>query len=237
MCGRYTLTASAGAIANRFDVRAECSFDPRYNIAPEERLSVIDTDRPDRLTTAVWGLIPPGGDRSDALINARIETVSESPAFQKPYRRRRCLVIVDGFYEWVDTDNGKQPYRVCRTDDEPFAVAGIWETWQPSTTQTTLTAYGNDGHPDETIVKERRVAILTTEPNELIADLHHRMAVILPRGRERDWLAGEIDHEVLMIPHPDDPFEAYPVSTAVNDPTNDESSVIDPVGPRLERSL
>ncbi|MDY6817708.1 MAG: SOS response-associated peptidase [Halobacteriales archaeon] len=232
MCGRYTLTTPITAIAERFNATPECSYSPRYNIAPEDELAIIDAERSTRITTATWGLIPPGNDRNEALINARIETVTERPAFREAYDKRRCLVIVDGFYEWVETDDGKQPYRVHRTDDEPFAVAGIWEPWQPSTTQTALTAFEDDEQPSESTEEQRRVAILTTEPNDLIGDLHHRMAVILPPDRRRDWLAGTLDQSVLESPYPDDGLEAYPVTTAVNDPTNEDPTVIEPLGPR-----
>lgn len=247
MCGRYTLIVEQDALEARFEAECTESFRPRYNMAPGQELPVITADAPETIQSLKWGLVPSwADDDSGGLINARSETVDEKPAFRDAYEQRRCsreqrereldtpsagrcLVPADGFYEWVETDDGKQPYRVAFEDDRPFAMAGLWERWEPETTQTGLNAFGGGvesdadaGGPLETFT------IITTEPNELIADLHHRMAVILPRDRETEWLTAA-DPADLLEPYPADDLRAYPVSTAVNDPSVDEPSLIEPI--------
>ncbi|ELY81313.1 SOS response-associated peptidase [Natrinema gari] len=231
MCGRYTLVADEDALETRFDARfRDTAFTPRYNMAPGQELPVITDAEPATFQRLEWGLVPSwADDDSGGLINARAESVDEKPSFEAAYERRRCLVPADGFYEWVETDDGTRPYRVGFEDERVFAMAGLWERWEPETTQTGLDAFGggvDDGSergPLETFT------IITTEPNDLVADLHHRMAVILTPDAERRWLSGEAGREVFE-PYPADEMRAYPVSTAVNDPTTDEPSLIDPLG-------
>ncbi len=230
MCGRYTLIVEAEELEERFDATGRESFQPRYNMAPSQELPVITADEPETIKQLTWGLVPSwADDDSGGLINARSETIDEKPAFRAAYERRRCLVPADGFYEWVETESGKQPYRVAFEDDRLFAMAGLWERWEPETTQTGLDAFGggtetgeNPGGPLETFT------IITTEPNDLIADLHHRMAVILPPDREREWLSAA-DPSDLLEPYPADEMRAYPVSTGVNNPSVDEPSLIEPI--------
>jgi len=189
---------------------------------------VITNDAPETIQRLEWGLVPSwADDDSGGMINARAETVAEKPSFQGAYESRRCLVPADGFYEWVETADGKQPYRVCFADERTFAMAGLWERWEPETTQTGLDAFGggvddSDDGPLETFT------ILTTEPNDLVADLHHRMAVILAPGDEAEWLTAE-DPRHLLEPHSPAEMRAYPVSTAVNSPANDEPALLEPV--------
>jgi len=229
MCGRYTLCLCADEIEDRFSATFEEPFSPRYNAAPGQQLPVITNDAPETIQRLEWGLVPSWADDDrGGMINARAETVADKPSFRAAYERRRCLVPADGFYEWVETNEGKQPYRVAFEDDRPFAMAGLWERWEPETTQTGLDAFGggvegaSDDGPLETFT------ILTTEPNDLIADLHHRMAVILEPGDERQWLTAT-DPQELFEPYPAEAMRAYPVSTAVNDAGTDEPSLIDPL--------
>ena len=230
MCGRYTLVVDQDDLEARFDARFDTSaFTPRYNMAPGQQLPVITNEQPDRFQRLEWGLVPSwADDDSGGLINARAESVAEKPSFREAYERRRCLVPADGFYEWVEIEDGKQPYRVTFEDDRVFAMAGLWERWEPETTQTGLDAFGGgvanetDRGPLETFT------IVTTGPNDLVADLHHRMAVILEPDAEEEWLTGEAGHNVLE-PYPADGIRADPVSTAVNDPATDEPSLIEPV--------
>lgn len=234
MCGRYSLFASQGELETRFDVSVGSGFEPRYNATPGQKLPVITDENPGRLCRLEWGLVPRwADDATECHINARSETVSQKPAFADAYERRRCLVPADGFYEWVPTEEGKRPYRVAFDDDRPFAMAGLWERWEGTREQVGLDAFGGGGAADpDTEVKET-FAIVTVEPNDLVADLHHRMAAILPHGREREWLrADDPDRRSeLLEPHPDDELRAYPVSTAVNDPTNDGPELIESVAP------
>ncbi|WP_129115724.1 SOS response-associated peptidase [Halegenticoccus tardaugens] len=236
MCGRYTLFASQAALEDRFDAEADRPVEPRYNCAPGQRLPVIANDAPDAIGLQKWGLIPSwADDESDGgFINARAETVREKRSFREPFERRRCLVLADGFYEWTEREDGsgKRPYRVAFEDDRPFAMAGIWERWTPPTTQTGLSDFGGGGggasEPETEAVET--FAVLTTEPNGLIADLHDRMAVVLAPEEEREWLdADPDDARALLDPHPDDELVAYPVSTRVNSPANDSPDLVEPV--------
>ncbi|PGF16540.1 DUF159 family protein [Natrinema sp. CBA1119] len=240
MCGRYTLVVDGDDLETRFDARFRdgasesdsepgSGVTPRYNMSPGQELPVITNEEPETIQRLEWGLVPSwADDDSGGLINARAESVGEKPSFQAAYERRRCLVPADGFYEWVETDDGKQPHRVTFADDRVFAMAGLWERWEPETTQTGLGAFGGgvddqpEGGPLETFT------VITTEPNDLVANLHHRMAVILDPAAERRWLSGE-DPRELLEPYPADEMRAYPVSTAVNDPSTDEPSLVDPL--------
>ena len=159
--------------------------------------------------------------------NARTETVGEKPSFRDAYERRRCLVPADGFYEWAEREGGKQPYRVAFEDDRPFAMAGLWERWTPTQKQTGLGDFGGGG-PDRSVDPVETFTVLTTEPNELVADLHHRMAVLLRPEDEERWLTAE-DPRDLFEPYPADRLRAYPVSRLVNDPSNDSPQLVEPV--------
>lgn len=228
MCGRYTLFTPPSDLEDRFDASFD-GVEPTYNAAPGQELPVITDENPAEVRCHSWGLVPSwveDPDDASRPINARSETVGEKPTFREAYRSRRCLVPADSFYEWVSGEEGKRPYRVALEDDEPFAMAGLWETWEGEPAQTGLGDFG-EGESDRT----RRVdsfTILTTEPNDLVADLHHRMAVVLPRGRERDWLTAD-DPSDLLRAYPAEEMRAYPVSTRVNDPANDDSSLVEPV--------
>ncbi|WP_299237317.1 SOS response-associated peptidase [Natronomonas sp.] len=226
MCGRYSLFTPRGDLEARFDAAFE-GFEPRYNAAPGQSLPVVTDADPDRARWLEWGLVPRWADSaSDSHINARAETVADKPAFAEAYERRRCLVPADGFYEWVDDGGGTQPYRVAYDDDRPFAMAGLWERWTPETRQAGLGDFGDgaseptDGGPIETFT------VITTEPNEVVEPLHHRMAVILGPEEEDEWLAGG---DVPLDPAPPSGLRSYPVSTAVNSPANDDPELIRPL--------
>jgi putative SOS response-associated peptidase YedK len=239
MCGRYSLFVPPAELADRFGVDVS-AYEPRYNAAPGQSLPVITDENADTLQSLEWGFVPPWADDNadGGHINARAETLTETPSFrgafdQEPegeFTAGRCLVPADGFYEWVESDGGKQPYRVTRTDDEPFAMAGLWAQWKPSTTQTGLDSFASAGGVADTEVVET-FAIVTTEPNDLVADLHHRMAVMLDEDDERRWLQGSTaEVQQLLEPYPSTTMRAYPVSRAVNDPSNDSPALVEPVG-------
>ena len=219
MCGRMSLFVPDAALEERFDADLAEPLVPRYNVAPREDVAVIRTETPGRIDLRQWGLIPSwAGDSSTSFINARAETAAEKPAFREAYRSRRCLVLADGFYEWQDVERGpKQPYRVERTDDEPFAMAGLYERWT-----------GGD-EPLET------VTVLTCEPNGLMAKLHDRMPVVLPPAKERRWLDPDCEDLLASREWPD--FHAYPISRAVNDPSNDSPSIVEAVEPDEQTGL
>ncbi len=239
MCGRFSLFAPLEDLEERFDAKFEYPYERTYNAAPGQFLPVITDEHPDRIQAFTWGLVPTwADDDSHSPINARAETAAEKPSFRESFQgfdgsaggdaeaAGRCLVLADGFYEWTETDGERQPYRITRVDDEPFALAGLWTRWRPPQTQTGLDAFaagGPDGEPDlvETFT------ILTTEPNDVVAPLHDRMAVVLSPDEERSWLTADAaDAQALLEPCPASLLRAYPVSRAVNDPVNDAPNVV-----------
>ncbi len=190
---------------------------PRYNIAPTQDVPVVrgGPESGSELATMRWGLVPSwakeiGG--SAPLINARAETLSEKPSFRDALRKRRCLMPADGFYEWKSQGAGKQAYRIAMPNDAPFAFAGIWESWQ--------------GAQGETL---ESCAIVTTEANEQLTAIHHRMPVILPPERYGDWL--EAPMTALLRPYKG-VLRAYAVSASVNKVANDNPGLWDEVTPQ-----
>ncbi len=163
-----------------------------------------------------WGLIPfwaKNRSIGSRMINARAETVVDKPSFRDAFRRRRCLVLADGFYEWRRTATGKRPMRVALRSGEPFAFAGIWSMWKD---------------PEDNSIPT--CAIITTSANELLRLIHHRMPAILPREMEGFWLDRSIQDTTelrsVLTPYPDDAMEAYEVSTLVNSVANDGPDLI-----------
>src|SRR6056297_491364 len=171
MCGRYSLFAPPGDIEARFDATFAFDFEPRYNAAPSQSLPVVTDADPDTIQRMEWGLVPSwAGDRSDhGHINARAETLAEKRSFADAYESRRCLVPADGMYEWVERDGDKQPYRVALPDDELFAMAGLYERWEPPQRQTGLGEFGasdDEGGQDEIV---ETFTVVTTEPNDTVS--------------------------------------------------------------------
>lgn len=215
MCGRTSLFASPDELESRFDVTVPEAYTPRYNIAPTDPLEVITGNEQRSIQRFRWGLLPHwADDPAEGFINARSETVDEKPAFRDAWESRPCLVLSSGFYDWKPkpTDRGsKQPYRFYRDGDAVFAMAGLWEHW--TGTEADINT----------------VTILTTEPNDTVEPIHHRMPVILPEDEEMTWLtAGPDERKELCRPYPDDDLNADPISTAVNDPSNDSPAIIEP---------
>lgn len=225
MCGRFTLHASPSLLAELFDLPEEPYLAPRYNIAPTQPVAIVRREGQDSArewALVQWGLIPSWSkDPSSGarMINARAETVAERPAFRAAFRRRRCLVPADGFYEWRSMGKGKQPYYITLQDQKPFAFAGLWENW-----------VGPDGSALESCT------ILTTEANELMAQLHTRMPVILDPADYALWLGEEGDTPKeqlgllmhLLRPYPSEQMTAWPVSKYVNSPSNEGADCIEP---------
>ena len=228
MCGRYSLFAPREDIEDRFGATFAYEYEPRYNAAPRQSLPVITDDEPATIQRMEWGLIPSwADDRSDfEFINARAETVDQKRSFAEAYEQRRCLVPADGFYEWKAERGGKQPYRVTLADQRPFSMAGLYERWEPPQRQTGLGEFGagTDSEDDDEIVET--FTILTTEPNEFMADLHHRMSVLLDPEEESTWLHGDSEARAALLDPYDSELATRPVSTAVNDPSNDSPAVL-----------
>ncbi|PSB54255.1 hypothetical protein C7B61_22460, partial [filamentous cyanobacterium CCP1] len=180
MCGRFTLSQSAEALAIAFDLEEVPPVPPRYNIAPTQPIAVVrslthsSTTSERELTYLSWGLVPSWAKDpkiGTKLINARAETLAEKPSFRAAFKRRRCLIVADGFYEWHRTPEGKQPYYFHLQDHQPFAFGGLWEHWE-------------NGNGD--VIES--CAIITTAANEVLSPIHDRMPVILePKGYDL-WL-------------------------------------------------
>lgn len=216
MCGRYTLEDYL-EIAERFNVQGLfASLKPRYNVAPTQMMPVIAEDNPHQLQLMKWGLVPFWSKDGKGIINARAETVGSKPAFKQSLQFRRCLVPAGGFYEWKQTEHGKVPHFIHLKDTKLFAFAGIYNVWTNAKGEEIPT-----------------YAIITTEPNELMATIHNRMPVILPQDGEAEWL--DIDQTEpeqllrLLRPYPAAAMEAYPISGLVNRPGNDSPELIRPL--------
>jgi putative SOS response-associated peptidase YedK len=223
MCGRFTLRTPSKDIAPLFGLDELPDLPPRYNIAPSQEIAAVRR-RPDgvqrELVFLRWGLIPFWAKESKtdySTINARAETVAQKPAFRQAFQKRRCLIAADGFYEWQKTDGGKQPFYIHRKDDQPFALAGLWERWK-----------GGDDQIES-------CTIIVTQPNEVLKPIHDRMPVILSRADFDVWLDPEFDDrdklQALLRPYPADELEAYPVRTLVNNPRNDRPQCISAAEP------
>ncbi|MBI5957734.1 MAG: SOS response-associated peptidase [Chloroflexi bacterium] len=226
MCGRFALTeTNPTVLAQVFDLDSVPSLSPRYNIAPTQAVATVVRDPENgrsRLEVMRWGLIPSWAKDpaiGNKMINARGETIAEKPAFRAALRYRRCLVIADGFYEWAALDTGpKQPLFITIKDRRPFGMAGLWERWtEPSSGEVLTTC-----------------TIITTEPNELMATIHNRMPVILPRDAYADWLDPKQTDGKQLLPliqsYPADRMTAWPVSRRVNSPQSDDPSLVERVG-------
>lgn len=226
MCGRFTLRAPAEAIATLFELNEITSVAPRYNIAPTQPVGIVRMNPAAgkrEWTHVLWGLIPSWSKdptMASRLINARSETAREKPSFRAAFKRRRCLVPADGFYEWKKEGKKKQPYHITvadgahgAEDTEPlFAIAGLWESWSS---------------PDGSILES--CTLLTTEANEAMKPLHHRMPVIVEPDDYAMWLGSGTDEERnylddlhhLMRPYRSDPISARAVSLYVNNSRNE----------------
>ncbi len=231
MCGRFTLSSSAARIAEAFSVEAPVTFAPRFNIAPSQHVLAVREKHPTthhqhlrELVTLQWGFLPMWA-RDPAsgmrMINARSETVATKPAFKASFRSHRCLIVADGFYEWqVDPDTGKkQPWYVRLRSGLPFGIAGLMSHW---------------AKPGKPVIES--CALLTCQPNELMAGIHDRMPVLIPPESYDAWLDGEKGAEgsisKLLRPFDAAQMLAYPVSTVVNSPRHDSEKCVEPVGER-----
>jgi len=222
MCGRFSLTADVNAVQEAFPwVNVPPEIRPRYNVAPTQPVAVVPNDGKNQLDYFTWGLIPSWAKDpqiGSRMINARAETLAEKPAFRAAFRRRRCLILADGFFEWQQKpgQKSKTPMYIRLASGQPFAFAGLWEIWSS---------------PDGSDILS--TTIITTEPNDLMAAIHNRMPVILPPDGYTTWLAtGEGNPKelsALLKPYPADQMQAYPISTLVNSPANDLPAVIQPL--------
>ena len=210
MCGRYTDTKRDKQFLVRMGVanleQVEIDFVPRYNLSPTQQASVVVwSDNGPQLRQARWGLIPfwaKDEKIGNSLINARGESVAIKPAFRASYKKKRCLVLADGFFEWQKVSGGKQPIYIRMREGKPFVFAGLWDCWNEIESFT----------------------IITTEPNPLCSKVHDRMPVILREQDAASWLDVATPVETvntLIRPHPEEQMECFPVSRLVNSPKTD----------------
>jgi putative SOS response-associated peptidase YedK len=216
MCGRYSLTSPVEAVRRLFGLVPGDAMAARYNVAPSQVVPLVRRrDSGNEVAMLRWGLIPAWAKDpaiGHKMINARSETVAEKPAFRNAYRRRRCLVPADGFYEWKRLGGRKAPYRIVIGDGEPFAFAGLWEAW--------LSPQGDD---------VETFTILTTDANAVLAPVHHRMPVILPAELYDPWLDPAASPDAAWLAPRELPgLRAYRVSTYVNSPAHDDAGCLEP---------
>jgi putative SOS response-associated peptidase YedK len=219
MCGRFVLIANPEIVQQSFNLSAPpAEMQPRYNIAPTQPVMVITNENPTEVTYHKWGLIPSWAkDMSMAskMINARSESAADKPSFRSAFRRRRCLIPTDGFYEWQEHGKEKTPMFVHRPNREVYGMAGLWEIW-----------HDPDGG------ELRTCTILTTEANTFMQQYHHRMPVIIHPEDYALWLSPDEEPlpvlQGLMKAYDADGLEAYPVSKAVNKVSNDSPQLMEP---------
>ena len=224
MCGRFTLKTDPETLTETFPSFTTPAADemaPRYNIAPSQPVAVVPNNGENSVEFFQWGLIPSWAKDpkiGNRMINARSETLAEKPSFRTPYKRRRCLILSDGFYEWRSEPGSKSktPIYIRLKSEKPFAFAGLWEAWYPSTDDDPLLS----------------CTIITTSPNSLMETIHRRMPVILEPDAYDLWLDPSEQSpkqlDGLLKPYPAEEMMAYPVSRLVNRPSNDSPDCIAP---------
>jgi len=221
MCGRFAFYSPTEATAALFGVSKVPEVRPRYNIAPTQSIAAVRVAADDSRELALlrWGLIPFWAKEpsiGNRMINARAETVAEKPSFRAAYRKRRCLVLADGFYEWRKEVDGKTPYYISLASGEPFAFAGLWEDWHAKDSDESL----------------QSAAIITTAANDFMSQLHQRMPVVLEKDSADRWLDG--DDQLLSDAAESSPrFRAWPVDRRVNNARNEGEDLVGAAGETL----
>ncbi|MDA7859433.1 SOS response-associated peptidase [bacterium] len=221
MCGRLTLRTPTSALTALFSGLQFSQRAFRFNICPTHPLLCVRQGNSLQLESVDlrWGLIPAWTKEpkiGTGLINARSETAASKPSFRDAFQHRRCLIIADGFFEWKKTGAAKQPFYICRKDQQPFCLAGLWESWQ------------DENHPTQAPIQT--CTVLTTSANDFMAPMHDRMPVFLEPDQFERWLDKSNPlaepTQPMMSPLRTDSLQAYPVSTLVNRPNNDSKECI-----------
>lgn len=217
MCGRFAFFSPHEAIKAAFGAGLELQYQPRYNVAPSQPVTVLRAAESGELVVEQlrWGLVPfwaKDAAIGNRMINARAETIAEKPSYRQAFSRRRCIILADGFYEWRQEPAEKIPYFICRRDRQPFGMAGIWDEWTKGAEPL------------------RSCSIITVPANEFMRDLHHRMPVLLERDTMGNWFDPHAVQEALLA-HLLGPqrteLQAWPVSKRVNSPANDYAELLD----------
>jgi putative SOS response-associated peptidase YedK len=218
MCGRYVLNSTPAELVTRFGLDECADFSSRYNIPPGTDIPVIRQSPEGKrvLHMLRWGLVPHWAKDPNIgakLNNARGETVAEKPSFRDAFKRRRCLIPANGFYEWKAEGKVKQPYYISLRSGETLAMGGLWESWKA---------------PDGSIL--RTACIITTAPNEVMEPIHDRMPVIVAPENWQSWLNGMPEEVAGMVtPYRDDALQAWPVSRRVSKTQEDDAGLIEPI--------
>ena len=219
MCGRFAFYSPSEATAALFGVAESIEVESRYNIAPTQYVAAIreDDNKQRELVMLRWGLVPfwaKDPSIGNRMINARAETVAEKPSYRAAFRHRRCLVLADGFYEWRRTGDTKTPYFISLSNGEPFALAGLWENW-------------NDKKNDETL---QTTTLITTDANDFMRPLHHRMPVIVQADAAGAWLTGSAEESLQHVLDRTPSLQAWPVDRRVNNARNEGEPLIEAAG-------
>ena len=219
MCGRFARFSDVHQMLGPLGVQWQGDLLPNYNTAPSQQvLAVRQQDGRREAVQLRWGLIPFWAkDKSIGyrMINARADGIADKPAFRQPFRQQRCLIPADGFYEWRHDGGRKQPYYIHRKDNQPLVFAGLWSRWEDRENREIIES----------------CTIITGEPNELVAQIHNRMPVILDPAGCDEWLESDdrASLERLLSPIPAQLLAAHPVSTAVNKPSQGGPGLIEPL--------
>lgn len=220
MCGRFVRSSSLRSIAEVFGLdQPDLSFEPSYNVAPTQKILIINNEGRKQIVSCRWGYVPSWAKDiaiGNRMINARAETVATKPAFRSAFKKRRCLIIANGFFEWLSQGRRKVPIYIRLKSDQPFGFAGLYNTWISPEGEAVCTC-----------------TIITTEANELLSEVHDRMPVIMPRDKEDFWLDpknGDFDGLLSVLrPCPPDELECYRVSSRINSPAYDSPENLTPV--------
>lgn len=218
MCGRFALYATPEQLIDYFGLDKCADLSPRYNIPPGTDIAAIRQSPEGKrvLHLLRWGLVPHWSKDANIgakLNNARGESVAEKPSFRDAFRRRRCLIPANGFYEWKTEGKAKLPHYISFKTGEPLALGGLWESWRS---------------PDGEVL--RTCCIITTGPNQVMEPIHDRMPVIVPPDRWQDWLSKPAEEiEALLAPYPAEAMQARPVDKRVSKTNEDNAALIERV--------
>lgn len=216
MCGRFSLTVNELELNEFFEIHGSAApYISRYNCAPTQMLAVISNEKPDQLSYMRWGLVPSWAKElaiGNKMINAKAETLAEKPSFRVPLKSKRCIVPATSFFEWQQDEN-KTPYCISLKSQKIFGIAGLWDSWIS---------------PEGEIINS--FTLITTEANEFMQQIHHRMPVILTRANEKHWLNGKgTDAVDLLTQYDSNEMLMIPLSKLVNSPRNEMPEILLPL--------